>query len=496
MSKPSQCPEQCNVLLIGGGGREHALAWKLSQSPKLGTLYATDCTNGGIASLAQPCEEQWNPSRLFYITRWCDRHDINLIVVGPEVPLAEGIVDELSTETRLVFGPSKEAARIEADKSYAKDLMRQASIPTADSRSFTDIYAAKSYLLRGLDRELENEFKQELSKEVTTYIEWSSEREKNQDLQFSDELQAVLECREYPCVIKANGLAAGKGVIVCNTVSDAICAIDRVMGDREFADAGETILIEEFMTGNEVSVLALVDGSTIWVLDLCQDHKQVGDGDVGPNTGGMGAFCPAPLLDEEMLEYVEREILVPAVDAMRRDGIEYRGVLYAGLMLTHAGPKVLEFNCRFGDPETQPLMARFKGDLLDVLWRTASGTLDGASIEFEDDVACCVVMCSEGYPGTYAKGQVITGLEEAESNKNVVVFQAGTHCDHGKLTTSGGRVLGVTAVAGTLEEARATANNACDQIHFDGAFWRSDIGCRKNASDIDSPTACDSFSDL
>ena len=478
MSSDKACPEQCNVLLIGGGGREHALAWKLSQSSKLGTLYATDTANGGIAALASPCDQKWDPSREFFLSRWCDQHDIHLIVVGPEVPLAQGIADSLTTETRLVFGPSKEAARIESDKSYAKDLMRQASIPTADSRSFSDIDAARSYLVRGLDSEFENDFKKDLAKEVSAFIEWCNEQEKSSYVQFSEELQTALDQREEPCVVKASGLAAGKGVIICQTVGDAIRAVELVMKDYAFGEAGGTILIEEFMTGSEVSVLALVDGGTIWVLDLCQDHKQVGEGDIGPNTGGMGAFCPAPLLDEVMMAYVEREILVPAVDAMRRDGIEYRGVLYAGLMLTPAGPKVLEFNCRFGDPETQPLMTRFKGDLLDVLWRTASGTLDEASIEFEDSVSCCVVMCSEGYPGSYVKGQVITGIDTAESSNQVVVFQAGTDCSGGELTTSGGRVLGVTATADSLQEARQIANEACGEIHFTGAFWRNDIGCR------------------
>ena len=372
--------------------------------------------------------------------------------------------------------------------------MRQASIPTADSRSFTDIDAARGYLLRGLDTEFESEFKTELSQEVSSFIEWCSEREKNKPFVFSSELQTFLDNREDPCVVKASGLAAGKGVIICNTVGEALRAVERIMKERAFGEAGGKVLIEEFMTGNEVSVLALVDGSTIWVLDICQDHKQVGEGDVGPNTGGMGAYCPALLLDEEMLEYVEREILVPAVDAMRRDGIEYRGVLYAGLMLTSAGPKVLEFNCRFGDPETQPLMVRFKGDLLDVLWRTAAGTLSEASIDFEDDVACCVVMCSEGYPGPYEKRQLITGINEAEASSNIVVFQAGTDCSGGELTTSGGRVLGVTAKATTLDDARVLANDACLKIHFNGAFWRSDIGCRKKVTKNNSTPIIDSVS--
>ena len=262
--------------------------------------------------------------------------------------------------------------------------------------------------------------------------------------------------------------------------------MNQIMEERVFGDAGNKILIEEFMSGQEVSVLALVDGNTIWVLDLCQDHKQVGEGDVGPNTGGMGAYSPANILDEETLEYVEREILVPVVDAMRRDGIEYRGVLYAGIMLTPAGPKVLEFNCRFGDPETQPLMARLEGDLVDILWRTAAGSLDGASIEFNDNVACCVVMCSEGYPNNYKKGQQIQGVDVTETENDLIVFHAGTDISSGNLKTSGGRVLGVTAIAHDVDTAREKANAACKKIQFDGAFWRSDIGCRKKTQRIET----------
>jgi phosphoribosylamine--glycine ligase len=485
-----ECPEKCNVLLIGGGGREHALAWKMSQSPKLGTLYATDCSNGGIAALAEPCEEKWDSSRVFFLCRWCDYHEIDLVVVGPEVPLSEGIVDELSTENRLVFGPSKEAARIESDKSYAKELMRQASIPTADARSFKDINSARSYLLRGAELDLENEGKKELALEISSFMDWCGQTEKTNKFIFSEELIKHLDEREEPLVVKASGLAAGKGVIICRTVGEALKAVKDIMEDRVFGDAGATLLIEEFMTGHEISVLTLVDGGTIWVLDLCQDHKQVGEGDVGPNTGGMGAFCPAPLLDEEMLKYVEREILVPTVDAMRREGIDYRGVLYAGIMMTAAGPKVLEFNCRFGDPETQPLMARFKGDLVDILWRTAAGNLSDASIEFDNNVACCVVMCSEGYPSSYKTGHVITGIDQAEAEGNVMVFHAGTDCSNGSLLTSGGRVLGVTAIADDLETSRTLANDACEKIKFDGAFWRKDIGCRSNQPRLEA-TSCE-----
>jgi phosphoribosylamine--glycine ligase len=475
MSKP--CPDQCNILLIGGGGREHAIAWKLAQSPKLGKLYATDCSNGGIASFAEPCEETWDPARIFFLNRWCNDHDIDFIVVGPEVPLAEGIVDELSTETRLVFGPTKDAAKIESDKSYAKDLMRQANIPTADARSFKDAASARQYILKGLDREFTDDRMPELSREVLDILEHLTNTPR-WNFQTSEELQAILDKRVNPCVVKASGLAAGKGVIVCKTVAESLDAIRLIMEDQAFGEAGGTVLIEEFMEGQEISVLALVDGRTIWVLDLCQDHKQVGEGDVGANTGGMGAYSPAPLLDDDGMKFVERDILVPAVDGMRRDGIEFRGVLYAGIMLTPAGPKVLEFNCRFGDPETQPLMVRLQGDLVDILWRTASGELAGAEITFDDKVACCVVMCSEGYPSAYEKGKAITGIDEAQSLEDVVVFHAGTNLSDGALTTSGGRVLGVTALKDDLATAKDAANEACEKIDFDGAFWRHDIGSR------------------
>ena len=481
MSTP--CPDQCNVLLIGGGGREHAIAWKLAQSPRLGTMYATDCNNGGLASMAEPCTEKWSLTRVYHMKRWCDEHNIDLVVVGPEVPLAEGIADELTTDTRFVFGPNKEAAKIEADKKYAKDLMRQSSIPTADARSFTNAASARQYILRGLDRTFASNGKVELADEVTGIIEQLSSPPMGEFL-ISEELQEVLNKREDPCVVKASGLAAGKGVIVCRTVADSLNAIHHIMDDNAFGKAGGTVLIEEYMEGQEISVLALVDGHTIWVLDLCQDHKQVGEGDVGANTGGMGAFCPAPLLDEEAMKFVEREILVPAIDGLRREGIEYRGVLYAGIMLTQAGPKVLEFNCRFGDPETQPLMVRLQGDLVDILWRTATGQLAGAEIAFDDTVACCVVMCSEGYPEAYEKGKEISGIEKAEETEGVVVFHAGTTVSNGGLATSGGRVLGVTAQASDLPRATEVANAACERITFEGAFWRHDIGCRVMKPDI------------
>ena len=296
-------------------------------------------------------------------------------------------------------------------------------------------------------------------------------------------------------MIKAAGLAAGKGVIICETPDEAMDAVDRMMVKREFGDAGATILIEEKLTGQEVSVLALVAGRSIWLLDPCQDHKPVGEGDTGPNTGGMGAYCPTRILDQPMLETIQREIIVPAADALRRDGIEYHGVLYAGLMITAAGPKVLEFNCRFGDPECQVLLARFRGDLLEVLWATSApgkpgrpGSLDEVSIAFDPRTACCVVMCSAGYPGHYDTGKVITGIEQAEAmsgpGQDVIVFHAGTtRNEAGELVTSGGRVLGVTALAEDLQAARDLANAACGMIRFDGAFYRRDIGDRVLSTD-------------
>ncbi|MDP6602458.1 MAG: phosphoribosylamine--glycine ligase [Phycisphaerales bacterium] len=477
MMDPQATPESCNVLLIGGGGREHALAWRMSKSPRLGTLYATDTQNPGIADLAQHCDEPWVPSRAFFLRRWCDQHDIHLVVVGPETPLAEGIADELALDGRQVFGPTRAGAQLEADKSFAKSLMKQASIPTAESRSFDDANAARRYLLRGLDEELRKEGEMAVADEVDTFLSDTGAVREDKFMP-SENLGMFLQNRLDPCVVKACGLAAGKGVIVCRTTAQAMDAVDHLMDDRAFGDAGGKILIEEFLDGQEVSLLALVDGSTIWILDPCQDHKQVGEGDTGANTGGMGAYCPTPVIDAAALSRIEQEILVPTIDALRREGIEYRGVLYAGLMLTAAGPKVLEFNCRFGDPECQPLMARFDGDLVDVLWRTAVGNLSEAEIDFDDDTAVCVVMCSEGYPGGYEKWKPITGIEDAEALGDVVVFQAGTQREGDRLVTSGGRVLGVTACAADLGAARDRANEACGRIIFDGAFWRSDIGDR------------------
>ncbi|MBL1218065.1 MAG: phosphoribosylamine--glycine ligase [Planctomycetes bacterium] len=431
---PDRCPQAVNVLLIGGGGREHALAWKLSQSPRLGTLWATHCTNPGIAALARHCDQELDPRATWHLENWCEQNDIHLVVVGPEAPLAEGIADRLSVEgKRYVVGPTKAGARIEWDKAWAKQLMRSAAVPTAEARAFQRHEQALEY--------------------VST--------------------------REFPPVIKASGLAAGKGVIVPETMEQAIEALDRIMVQNEFGKAGQTVLVEERLHGPEVSIMALVDGKTIYILDSAQDHKRLGEGDAGPNTGGMGAYSPASgVLDDETLGIIQQTILVPVLDALRREEIDYRGVLYAGLMLTHAGPKVLEFNCRFGDPECQPLMARMKADLVEVLWATATGHLEDVQIDWDERCACCVVLASDGYPGKYETGREISGLDELSGQDDVFAFHAGTACDakSGQIVTAGGRVLGITALADSLEQARQRANEVCERVSFKGAYHRRDIG--------------------
>ncbi len=433
MTTPPLLPDRANVLLLGTGGREHALAWKLRQSRRLGELWVEEGANAGLASLGRVCPEAIDARQLFRLNRWCDRESIDLVVIGPEAPLEKDFATLLAAPTRVVFGPTRDAARLEWDKAYAKHIMRAAAIPTADGRTFDSLEAATRFVM----------------------------------------------ARDGNLVVKAAGLCAGKGVVVCDTRDEAIEAIERIMGQREFGEAGSQVVIEDKLEGQELSVLALVDGRTISVLDPCQDHKQVGEGDVGPNTGGMGAYCPTPLVDDRLMEEVERLILVPTVDALRREGIVFRGVLYAGLMLTPAGPKVLEFNTRFGDPETQPLMKRLDGDLVELLHGTATGRLDGVDYTFQPGTACCVCVCSGGYPGAYKKGLPITGLEEAQAVEGVTVFHAGTARNAaGDLVTNGGRVFGVTASGPDLATAQRRANQAAGLLRFDGAFFRRDIGHR------------------
>ena len=355
-----------------------------------------------------------------------------MVIIGPEDPLANGLADKLRAGGLKVFGPSKEAARLEADKAWAKKLMRAAAVPTAEAQTFTDAQRALHYA----------------------------------------------ETRQLPQVVKAAGLAKGKGVIVCDDEKEAVAAVQSIMVDREFGDAGNTVVIEERLVGQEVSILALVDGRNIYVLEPSQDHKQVGEGDTGPNTGGMGAYTPTPLVDDELMSVIESEVLVPTVDALRREGIEFKGVLYAGLMLTAGGPKVLEFNTRFGDPECQPLLVRMKGDLLKMILAVIDGTLHRQQIDWDRRVACCVVVCSGGYPGPYEKGLEITGLDKAAEMEDVKIFHAGTRLSENRVLTNGGRVINVVALGDTLTEAKEKANAAAAKIQFKGAFYRTDIGDR------------------
>ncbi len=423
-----------NILVIGSGGREHALGWKLKQSKNCDSLFFAP-GNGGTAALGQNVElaiDPVNTKNAEAIDYFCRQNRVELVVIGPEDPLAQGLADRLAAPGRHVFGPTAGGARLEADKAFAKQLMRSTSIPTSEARVFEHLDAAVRFV----------------------------------------------RAHETPLVVKAAGLAKGKGVVVCDDAAQAEQAVKLIMQQRAFGDAGDTVVIEERLVGQELSVLALVDGRQLFVLDPAQDHKQAGENDTGPNTGGMGAYTPTPLIDELLMSQIEREILVPAVDALRREGVIYQGVLYAGLMLTAGGPKVLEFNCRFGDPEIQPLLMRLRGDLVEIMVATATGGLDRVDLSWDPSSCCCVVMASGGYPGPYEKGKTITGLDEAGRLEGVQVFHSGTEKRDGSIVTAGGRVLSVCAKGADLKDAQRKANAACEQIHFDGAFWRRDIGYR------------------
>jgi phosphoribosylamine---glycine ligase len=414
------------VLIIGGGGREHALAWRLAESPRVSELFAMP-GNPGIAQVADVVSGEAMDFKA--ITKFATQNKIEFVVIGPEDPLAAGLADHLIAQGIKVFGPTKDAAQIEADKWFAKELMRQQAVPTAEARSFTDPGAAEEYVRK----------------------------------------------HGAGVVIKAAGLAKGKGVTIAYRTPDAIEAIDQIMRKKAFGGAGGRIVIEEMLRGPEVSVLAFVDNKNIYVMEPAQDHKPVGDGDVGPMTGGMGAYTPTPVITDAVLRAVERDVLVPIVDGMVRDGIKYRGVLYAGLMLTQNGPKVLEFNCRFGDPETQPLMMRFRSDLLEVMLAVADGNLDKVQLKWDPRPAVCVVATSKGYPGKYATGVPITGVDDADALHDVKVFHSGTRMDGNQLVTDGGRVLGVTALGDTIQQAQKRAYDAMKKIHFDGMHYRTDI---------------------
>ncbi len=520
-----------NVLLLGTGGREHAIALKLRQSPRLGALHVQPDANAGLLAIGKPVDVPVSIREIYRLIQYCEKHEIGLVVIGPEQPLAEGYADRLASPTRLVFGPTAAGARLEADKAFAKDLMRAAALPTGEARVFTDADAAcaaieamalgdeRSTPLAGvLDRvdripsqrraidamlRIGNAIISRTTFDAAdmTVLRDLLGRSKDRGAPPSEAVirdQAVLLAKFYATalpdlpVIKASGLAAGKGVIVPATIAEALDAIDRIMRKREFGDAGRTVVVEERLSGREVSVLAITDGSTILLLPPCQDHKRLKDGDVGPNTGGMGVFCPSDAIDDDLMARIERDILVPILDVMRREGIEYRGVLYAGLMLTHAGPKVLEFNCRFGDPECQPLMARLESDLLELLIATCVGRLADADVRWSSQSACCVVMAAHGYPGRPRSGDVISGLEDASAVPGVTVYHAGTSRDEsGRILTRGGRVLGVTALGETSLAARERAYAACRMISFPGAQFRTDIGQPQgsNTGAVEPPVA-------
>ena len=415
-----------DVLLIGSGGREHAIAWKLKQSKQLGKLYIAP-GNAGTAQCGQNVEIADNDVPA--LVSFAKEKEVGLVVVGPEDPLAAGVVDAMEAAAIKAFGPSGAAAQLEADKAFSKQLMRGGALSTAEGRVFDRFSDAKAYIAS----------------------------------------------RDEPVVVKAAGLAKGKGVMVCDDPVDGILAAEKIMVDRIFGDAGSRIVVEDKLLGEEVSILAFVDGHSIYVMESSQDHKPIGDGDTGPNTGGMGAYTPAPVVNDEMMNRITREILVPVVDAMNRTGSPYKGVLYAGLMITSGGPRVLEFNVRFGDPETQPILMRLQSDLLEVFLAVCEGRLEDVLLRWDPRPAVCVVMASGGYPGDYEKGKPITGLSEAGELEDVVVFHAGTKQQDGNVVTAGGRVLGVTALGSDVAAAKARAYEAVDRIQFEGAYCRRDI---------------------
>lgn len=421
------------VLVIGNGGREHALAWKLGQSPKVDKVFVAP----GNAGTAQDAENvDLAATNIRGLIQFAKEQLIDLTVIGPEAPLVAGLADAMEAEGLKVFGPSQAAAELEGSKVFCKNLLHTANIPTAGYRTFRSGEDAERYIK---DR-------------------------------YAEPNEPV------HVVVKADGLAAGKGVIVCDTRNAALEAIDRIASRREFGEAGNELIIEEKLIGPEASVLAITDGETIVTLPAAQDHKPAHDGDTGPNTGGMGAYCPTPVVDEDLMTKIESDVLVPVVHAMKRARRPFKGILYAGLMLTPAGPKVLEFNVRFGDPECQPLLMKLKSDLFEVLDAAADGRLgEIGPLEWDDRPSTCVVMASEGYPGNYDKGREISGLANADALEDVKVFHAGTEISDGQVVTNGGRVLGVTAMGNTISQAKLKAYSGVKEIRWHGAWCRKDI---------------------
>ena len=418
------------ILVIGSGGREHALVWKLAQSPRVSELFCAP-GNAGTAQIATnvaiPVNDQSS------LLKFAIAEGIDLTVVGPDDALAAGIVDHFEHAGLRIFGPTQSAARLESSKVFAKEFMQRHGIPTAASGHFSDSAAAHRFC----------------------------------------------QASRFPLVIKADGLALGKGVIIAQTPWEAAQAINDIMEKRQFGAAGDQVVIEEFLTGQECSVHALVDGGHYLLFPAAQDHKQIFDGDQGPNTGGMGTFSPPQkLVTPEIVERIHREVMEPFMAGLKKDGLLFRGLLFPGVMVTQDGPKLLEFNCRFGDPETQVLLPRLKSDLVDLLEATIDSKLDTIQPEWDARAAVCVIMASGGYPGDYAKGKAITGIADAEALEGVTVFHAGTQRVEGEIVTSGGRVLGVTALGADLKAAQARAYEAVAKIHFEGATFRRDIGAK------------------
>ena len=416
------------VLVIGGGGIEHAICWKLSKSPKVDELYCAP-GNAGIAEVAK-CVDI-GVMDFEKMADFAKKEAFDLVVVGPDDPLAGGIVDVLEEKGLRVFGPRKNAAILEGSKAFSKDLMKKYGIPTAAYETFDTPEAALNYL----------------------------------------------ETAPVPIVLKADGLALGKGVLICNTREEAKEGVKTLMLDKQFGHAGDRIVVEQFMTGREVSVLSFVDGKTIKIMTSAQDHKRAKDGDQGLNTGGMGTFSPSPFYTPEVDEFCKKHIYQATVDAMKAEGREFKGIIFFGLMLTADGPKVLEYNARFGDPETQVVLPRMKNDIVDVFEACVDGTLDQIDLQFEDNAAVCVVLASDGYPEHYEKGKKITGLENFKDKDGYYVFHAGSKFDaEGNILTNGGRVLGVTATGKDLKEARANAYKATEWVNFENKYMRHDIG--------------------
>lgn len=415
------------VLVIGGGGREHALVWKIARSSRVSKVYCAP-GNAGIAEMAECIPIV--PTDIQALLSFAKTAGIGLAVVGPEAPLALGITDIFRESGVRIFGPTRAAAQIEASKIFAKRIMKKYGMPTAEAEVFTDIERGTEYIKK----------------------------------------------RGAPVVLKADGLAGGKGVVVASTEDDAVCVLRMMMVEKVFGGAGEKVIIEECLEGEELSFLAFTDGKTIAPLPLCRDHKRVFDGDRGPNTGGMGAYSPVPGVSNETFDRILHDILEPAIKGLREEGYPYEGVLYAGLMITPRGPKVLEFNCRFGDPEAQPLLLRLESDLVETLEAVIDKRLERVTLKWNDRAAVCVVIASGGYPDKYQNGKVVSGLKDVEAMKNVMVFHAGTSLDKGSIITSGGRVLGVAALGEDIRGAMKRVYEGVDKIYFEGMHYRKDIG--------------------